>query len=258
LVDRTQEFIVFIKRNCGVANMHGYLQGYLNALLMIFCVAIPMFSVAEDLPSGEAVATRAELIKAAAIRAEIAGKLWNDKKPVDLNPNWNAIAASLAVKYDEKKVEEVLTVERRDFYKRIKNWREFARLRSEGLLKNPPQRGEGLGRDSWALNVDAWDVFENCGDKHVLSQALQWIDMAIAVDGSKDEGPNVQLLDTRANVLYRLGRADEAIAMEKAAADRCLESSRKTGHKSQLYDEYMEIISKMKKGEPTWPVRAGS
>jgi hypothetical protein len=65
---------------------------------------------------------------------------------------------------------------------------------------------------------------------------------------------NVQLLDTKANLLYKVGRRDEAISSEESALEEDNLNARRRGQdKGAYFDEYTATIAKMKKGEPTWP-----
>jgi hypothetical protein len=50
-------------------------------------------------------------------------------------------------------------------------------------------------------------------------------------------------MDTYANILYKLGRKDEALEWENKAMSAASENDKKT---------YQETIDKMKTGEKTW------
>ena len=50
-------------------------------------------------------------------------------------------------------------------------------------------------------------------------------------------------IDTYANLLYKLGKKDEAITWEQKALDLAPEGEKKS---------YEETLDKMKKGEKTW------
>lgn len=56
-----------------------------------------------------------------------------------------------------------------------------------------------------------------------------------------------EFLDTYANLLYRLGRTKEAIDTEKKALDLAPLDAHK--------QRFQKTIDKMKKVEPTWPVK---
>jgi len=85
------------------------------------------------------------------------------------------------------------------------------------------------------LNEFAWAVFENCQDMTCVTEALEWSKRSI-----KDQ-EEPMYMDTYANILYKLGKKNEAIAMEEKAVKLS------NGDK-----ELSATLEKMKNGEPTW------
>jgi hypothetical protein len=146
-------------------------------------------------------------------------------------------------------------------YQRAGDWQHFAEIIEATIKKYPPKYGEhtfaeavgvGIGGDSWALNSRAWDVFIKCDDKAVLSEALSWSELSIRIE----QGDPIQSMDTKANLLYKLGRVDEAIAAEQAAIAQGIASAKKAGRaKGDFLDDYSATVEKMRKGEPTWPAK---
>ncbi|PSL45687.1 thioredoxin-like protein [Chitinophaga niastensis] len=183
-------------------------------------------------------------------KEEINDKLWQSDKPVTRKPDWNKISKNISKKYNISYAETLIYPAQLAFYMRIKDWREFARLREDKIKKHPPKPAtdssqRGLARDAWVLNVDAWNVFELCNDKRVLAKALSWSDLSIKLDSE-----NVQVLDTKANLLYKLGRVKEAIDLEEKA----LEIARSTKQEA-IASDYVENLAKMQNREPTWTVK---
>jgi thiol-disulfide isomerase/thioredoxin len=89
-----------------------------------------------------------------------------------------------------------------------------------------------------SLNENAWDVFEKVSDKKVLQNALRWSKRSLEIY------PNSPLwLDTYANLLYKLGQKEEAIAKEEEA----LRFARK-----EDTEGFEKTIMKMKADEKTW------
>lgn len=85
------------------------------------------------------------------------------------------------------------------------------------------------------LNQQAWAVFENTDNKKYLLEAARWAKKAVELS------PEPEIIDTYANLLYRVGKVEEAIKWEQKAFD---------------IDQGLEWemnIKKMKAGEPTWP-----
>jgi hypothetical protein len=66
---------------------------------------------------------------------------------------------------------------------------------------------------------------------------------------------NEQYLDTKANLLYKLGRRIEAIKTEKKALQVDTENAKKQGKdKGLFFDEFSGNIKKMEAGIPIWKV----
>ena len=62
------------------------------------------------------------------------------------------------------------------------------------------------------LNNWAWMAFQNVSDPQLLLKAAEWSKLS-----TKDsQGPN--MLDTQANLFYKAGKREEAIAIEEKAA----------------------------------------
>jgi thioredoxin-related protein len=187
-------------------------------------------------------------------REEIEPRLWKDKKPLHRKPDWQSIIAVVKKKYPKVNSEELISNAKDAYYKTIKDYEEFAKRKNA----NPPVAQSSMLSDSWALNSQAWTLFENSSDKDALTTALSWSDLSIRLDSlnilKTHEMPNTALYDTKANLLYKLGRVDEAIAWEQKAIDQGIINAKKRGDtKGDFYDDYMAIIEKMKKGEATWP-----
>jgi thiol-disulfide isomerase/thioredoxin len=96
-------------------------------------------------------------------------------------------------------------------------------------------------RISSGLNSAAWTVFETVSDATALQDALRWSDRSLQFAPK-----NVSFMDTKANILYKLGRKEEAIAVEKLAI-----SYLPSNEVSQA-KEFEETVRKMEAGEKTW------
>jgi hypothetical protein len=91
-----------------------------------------------------------------------------------------------------------------------------------------------------ALNDWAYTLFENSNDKDELRKALEWSKRSNELQPASPE-----LMDTYANVYYKLGFVDEAIIWQKKAVEQL---------KVKGYDspEIREGLEKMLRGEKTW------
>lgn len=116
------------------------------------------------------------------------------------------------------------------YYRSKGKWDLFAKFADEVIKgnKNP---------SSSELNDYAWTTFENVSDKALLEKALGWSKLSV------EKSPDPALMDTYANLLYKLERTKEAIEEEKKALAAA-------GDDAAIYKETLE---KMEKGQPTWP-----
>ena len=93
------------------------------------------------------------------------------------------------------------------------------------------------------LNGIAWDVFQYSSDKNELNMALGWAKRAIEFN-NPIPSYYAAYTDTYANLLYKLGNKNEAIAWESKAL-----------HLSPKTPAFSINLEKMKKGEITWNSR---
>jgi thioredoxin-related protein len=192
------------------------------------------------------------LLKEVISREEITNKLFKNDQEITEKPNWQRIEATINHKYPKISIKDFILNEKIGYYKKIGNWDAYTHYKSEQLVANPPVV-EGMNV-FFTLNVPAWDVFLYCNDKKALERALKWSELSIQL-----EKEPVQFLDTKANLLYKLGRITEAIQTEEQAI--ALEDSISVRNKrpkgTGFVPEYQQIIEKMKSGQATWHVPAG-
>lgn len=93
-------------------------------------------------------------------------------------------------------------------------------------------------RISMTLNNIAWEMFQKVSDVNTLQDALRWSGRSLELTPN-----NPMWLDTYANLLYKLGQKEEAIAKEEEAL-RYADKKNSEG--------FQETLDKMKAGEKTW------
>ena len=144
-------------------------------------------------------------------------------------PNWVAIHARIAAKLPAQ-ADELTTRIKVNYYRNKKDWPHF----ETAMVAYMKQYGAQMTLPD--LNSLAWAVFEGCPDMSCVSEVLDWS------RGLKDSG-DPAFLDTYANILYKLGHRDDAIALEQKA----IELSPQAG-KADL----QTTLDKMQKNERTW------
>jgi thiol-disulfide isomerase/thioredoxin len=114
---------------------------------------------------------------------------------------------------------------------------------SEDITKGMEEaisRSQHMTRDRIGdkLNSFAWEIFKRVSDTETLKNALRWSGRSLELSIN-----NPYRLDTYANLLYKLGQKEEAIAKEEEALRFAAEKDLKG---------FTETLLKMKTGEKTW------
>lgn len=149
-----------------------------------------------------------------------------DKKSV---PDWAAIQKKIAARLPGEADEITMRI-KINYYNVKRDWPGFEKAIVSYMKQYSHLMSDG------ELNSLAWNVFEHCTDMKCVSQILDW---SKQLENAKDPA----YLDTYANLLYKLGKKDAAIALEQKALDISQPNDR-SGIQSTL--------DKMKKGEKTW------
>jgi hypothetical protein len=158
------------------------------------------------------------------LREASAGKP-DSKRP----PDWVALHKKIAAKVPAE-ADELTARIKLSYYMTVKDFPAFEKVMVAYMKSYSSKMTDG------ELNNIAWGVFQDCADMTCVSQVLDWSKRL------KDDG-NAAYMDTYANILYKLGKKDDAIALETKAVGLAGEPD-KAG--------LQETLGKMKKGEKTW------
>ena len=144
-------------------------------------------------------------------------------------PNWASIHAKIAAKLPAQ-ADELTARIKVNYYGRSKDWTHFetaivAYMKQYGAQMSDPE-----------LNSLAWGVFQGCPDMSCVSHILDW---SVQLKQSNDPG----FMDTYANILYKLGHKDDAIALEQKAITLSAPDSKA---------DLQATLDKMQRGEKTW------
>lgn len=121
-------------------------------------------------------------------------------------------------------------------YTIIAESRQMDSMKLANLLETSKHRYRS--KISQTLNNIAWEVFLRVSDTKTLQDALRWSAHSLELS------PNSSyMLDTNANLLYKLGQKEEAIAKEEEAL--------RFANKKEIKG-FTDTLSKMKAGEKTW------
>jgi thioredoxin-related protein len=154
------------------------------------------------------------------------GRFYSRDKGV---PDWANIQKKIAARLPNE-AEEITMHIKVNVYNIKRDWPNFEKAIVAYMKQYSHLMNDG------DLNSLAWNVFENCKDMTCVSQILDW-------SKQLKDAKEPAFLDTYANLLYKLGKKDAAIALEQKALDMSPGNDR---------SGYQSTIDKMKKGEKTW------
>ncbi|AEW01220.1 hypothetical protein A4D02_32865 [Niastella koreensis] len=149
-------------------------------------------------------------------------------------PDWQKIQNKLEKKYNALVADKTVGFFKRDFYKQRSQWPEYIESLITYINKYP------LSITTSGYNDFAWQVFEHSDNPVDLKIALEWSKKTLIVNG-KEEHSN---MDTYANILYKLGKKNDAISWEQRAWNIANPENKLV---------YQKTLEKMRTGEPTWP-----
>lgn len=162
----------------------------------------------------------------------------NKGKQSKVEPNWKALANSIDQKFGQRFSADNILAARIAWYKERKEWKQYTKYLTLQMSATPFTKDVMQG--PVRFNATAWEVFDYSDNRQELEAALTWATKVV------DVYPQGEAMDTKANLLYKLGRTEEAIALET---------------KATVADPYADDIkvnlAKMKKGERTWTVPEG-
>lgn len=144
-------------------------------------------------------------------------------------PDWGDVQKKIAARLPND-ADEITVRIKINYFNTKRDWPNFEKAIVSYMKKYSHRMNDG------ELNSLAWNVFEHCKDMTCVAQILDW-------SKQLKETKEPAFLDTYANLLYKLGKKDAAIALEQKALDLSPANDR-SGVQS--------TIDKMKKGEKTW------
>ena len=156
---------------------------------------------------------------------EGAGRPAGDNRP----PNWAEVHANIATHLPND-ADELTARIKVEYYRGRKDWNNFE-TSMVAYMKTYSAK-----MNDYELNSLAWAVFENCPDMTCVANILDW-------SKRLKESSNAAFLDTYANILYKLGKKDDAITLEEKATALVGESEA---------PQYKATLEKMKNNEKTW------
>lgn len=176
------------------------------------------------------------LVKKTIVREELE-PLLDEAEKFNKEPNWIKLEQQLSEKYNNELKSTFVLDARVDWYEKKKDWVSFLRYVKPHL----DQHGVSSIKDLRHINNCAWYVFKYSTDIDLMQEALGWIDSALGRWTNQftlADGP----MDTKASLLYKMGRKKEAIELEGKILTMF----------PQFRYAYQPTLDKMLKGEKIW------
>jgi len=151
------------------------------------------------------------------------------------NPTWTAISKQIIKGFGKDIADEVILNIQLRWFSKKKEWEKYSAVLVRQTEKYAVPAPYGL---AFSLNNIAWDIFQHTNNKSLLRKALAWSEEANKLSNQS----RLDALDTKANLLYKLGKTEEAIKVETRVTE--IDPNFKDGQ---------ENLKKMKNGEKTWP-----
>jgi len=153
-----------------------------------------------------------------------------------IDPEGVIVAVNLQGEHLAKKLREIIGSPAKKAELKVQNFlnnKEWEKFDNE-VMQYMKTYGDSVSPQT--LNNWAWAIFENSSDMNAVGKALSWSKISVIKTN------NYEYMDTYANILYKMGRKEEAIEWEQKALNLA------AGDKSV----YQQTIDKFKRGEKTW------
>jgi thioredoxin-related protein len=148
--------------------------------------------------------------------------------------NWQELTKRIKRKFNRQCAIRNVLAARIEWYRRHNNEDACFKYSLLQFKKYPPSMPKQKTNE---INEIGWSAFLHVRDKKILTEVVGYIQ-----EEAKRNSKHYMLLDTYANLLYKLGKNEEAIAWEQKAIGVAHERSVK---------EYKKTLEQMKRGEPT-------
>jgi dipeptidyl aminopeptidase/acylaminoacyl peptidase/thioredoxin-related protein len=168
-------------------------------------------------------------------REEMIDQLVRGDKPLK-RPDWDLIRSTITEKYKAVDAVTLVLDYQVRYYKLLKNWPEYTRIVIDRVQK---YGAFGPASLDFNLNNLAWEIFLYSAEKKELEIALVWSDSAVMICSNSNKA---NWLDTKANILYKLGRTKEAMEVQLTAIAIDPNDMNLRDH-----------LEKMKTSKNTWP-----
>jgi thioredoxin-related protein len=150
-------------------------------------------------------------------------------------PNWNKLASVISKKYNILFAKRAVVQAKIRWYGYLNDWPNYTKNISIKMNMNEVNCINGF-----TINNDAWEIFEKSTDLGHLEIAIYWMKQYFNIKDNESQN-DAAGMDTLANLLYKIGKKEEAIKLEQRAIEIY-----------PLELDFQKALQKMQKNEPTW------
>jgi thioredoxin-related protein len=155
------------------------------------------------------------------------------------DPNWRQLEKAIEKDYDALYAKKNILQGQVEYYRQKKQWASYIKYFIRRQEINGIENLEPNGSTSRILNNAAYQILQYSTNKRELKKALSWASKAVTMVSTPF--PKAQEMDTKANLLYKLGKKSSGLSLEE-------ESHNLTPWDKEIAANY----TKMKSGLPTW------
>jgi hypothetical protein len=167
-------------------------------------------------------------------------------------PDWNILYDNIAKDYKGDYADRNVMEAKLTWWQMNPNVLKFAAVLNDKMEKYGSDTTE-MG-DDFKLNGLAYLLWIDIQDVAELKRITSWM-AGVARRGEKATGEYTQYwpyyIDTYANLLYKVGETPEALKWQEMAVTKGRELNIDKGFLKAIENNF----EKMKKGEPTWPIK---
>lgn len=155
-------------------------------------------------------------------------------------PNWNLLNKTVSGKYGSSRADKVILKGMSQWFYFKREWESYCAISIERIESGGIKDNLNDFTSIEILNSFAYEIFQRSNDEAKLRTALSWSELIAAK--ITDSFPHAgDLLDTQAELLYKLGKIDEALVVEDRASKIA---------PNRVY--IRDALEKMRDGKPTW------
>jgi|GEM_PF-957364 len=161
-------------------------------------------------------------------------------------PEWSRIYAHIRSGLNADWAELNVVSTKVKWYKEHRRWKDYtaALVQEQDLYRG----GKGVIYYKLVLNNAAWEIFSYSFNRQELARAVSWSESVINADST-----DFNSMDTRANLLYKLGEKESAIRLEERAIEIGHNKEGTEGVKQgSMTSTLQSNLQRMKHDMPTW------